>query len=540
LNPNHLNLSKKFVLYGLALVSLTIILVNFATYRWYKTTIMQELSFKPLFIAKTGALLMSGEEFRTAFTQQPMDYRQSFRLMEILYQIRNQNNRAAIVSLYAVRAKHIRELMNTELQNLFGEIEPDSAHYALFEKAISGTDGEISPPYPTSRGLFISAFVPIRDRQKQVLGLIEVAYPADLTERLWQERKARLTLAYIIGFLVTFLVSIVAARRISRPIRNLTEAIRRLEQGDSAYPLNLGSSDEIGRLGQTFHSMRETINLQRQALESQRDELIVSQGELEFLNRSLDQEVERKTLELRQALAELQETQRQLIQNEKMASIGKLAGGIAHEINTPLAVILARAGLLLALAEDIPLPSEVCGDIEAIRNQSLRISKIIKSLLDYSRQKQSLKEPLDLNELAESCLLLAGESIRQKNIQVASEFQPDLPKIPGDRLRLEIVMINLIKNAVDAAPPGGRIVIMTGLAGVEARLVRLRISDSGSGILPEHLNKIFDPFFTTKEVGEGTGLGLYICYAIIDEHRGRIDVVSTPGVGTTFTVDLPR
>ena len=228
-----------------------------------------------------------------------------------------------------------------------------------------------------------------------------------------------------------------------------------------------------------------------------------------------------------------------------MASVGELAGGIAHEINTPLGVIVTRIGYLLSVVREENPESEIVEDLEAVYRQAIRISKIIRSLLDYSRQKSKPRRPVAVAELLAGCLELVAERI-SPGIEVASSFPPDLPNILVDRDRIEFVFLNLIHNAIDAMPEGGRLTIRGRRCDLrrcpeEERVegVALSVSDTGCGITPENLQKIFDPFFTTKAPGRGTGLGLYISYEIINEHRGELTVESAPGTGSTFTVTLP-
>ncbi len=232
---------------------------------------------------------------------------------------------------------------------------------------------------------------------------------------------------------------------------------------------------------------------------------------------------------------ELEDAQQQLIQSEKLASMGLLAAGVAHEINNPLANILMYAYLL---KRDIQEKKPNIEDIDIIIEQTEITSKIVQDLLEFSRQERSEMSLIRINDLICKALdMLENQLIIDSNMDVAKRLRPDIPDIRGDANKLSRAFFNLILNAYQAMPDGGKLILSTT---EENGFVKITISDTGIGIPREHLNKIFDPFFTTKPIGGGTGLGLSVVHGIIEEHNGNIMVKSRVGSGTTFTIKLPK
>jgi len=223
----------------------------------------------------------------------------------------------------------------------------------------------------------------------------------------------------------------------------------------------------------------------------------------------------------------------QLLQAEKLSSIGLFAAGIAHEVNTPLAGISSYAQILLKEAREDDPNREILRKIEA---QSFRASEIINNLLNFARVSESDVKSVKLNSLMNETFSLLEHSFKAANIDVDMELDASLPATIGNGSRLQQVFMNLFVNARDAMPEGGRLSVRT--AARNSQLV-VEIRDTGEGISPEAIQQIYDPFFTTKPVGKGTGLGLAVSYGIVQEHSGRIAVDSRPGEGTTFTIHLP-
>jgi signal transduction histidine kinase len=219
-----------------------------------------------------------------------------------------------------------------------------------------------------------------------------------------------------------------------------------------------------------------------------------------------------------------------------------VASGIAHEINNPLGIILNRIECMEVEAAQLRLSDEQQRDLLAIRTQADRISRITKSMLALSRGSATVLKPMDLNCVLRSCIEASKERAATKGVSIEAELAPGLPPIMGDRDRIETVMLNLINNAIDAAedgiPPGLVTVRSEGCPGKEGNLVAVRISDTGPGIPEEMLGRIFDPFFTTKDEGQGTGLGLFLSYGIVADHRGRLEI-NNGRRGAVATISLP-
>ncbi|MBU2559376.1 HAMP domain-containing protein, partial [archaeon] len=286
----------------------------------------------------------------------------------------------------------------------------------------------------------------------------------------------------LVGGLV-FLVPPIA-RTMTNPLMQLVKGAGEIGRGRFDYRINVKTDDEIGELSLAFNKMAEDIDT----------------------------------------------AQKQLIQSEKMASLGQLSAGVAHEINNPLANISLNAQMLLQDVTD----EKVIGRLTKIENNVDRATRIVKSLLEFSRTPEFHPTLTDINELISKTLDIVEHEV--KRLEVIKKFQKELPPVPVDPNQLQQVIMNMITNAAQAMPGGGTLTLRTEKIG---DIVEIEIRDTGDGISGENLTKIFDPFFTTKKVGKGTGLGLSISYRIIEKHGGYIDVDSEPGKGTSFTIKLP-
>jgi two-component system NtrC family sensor kinase len=231
----------------------------------------------------------------------------------------------------------------------------------------------------------------------------------------------------------------------------------------------------------------------------------------------------------------------QLIQSEKLAALGKMAAGIAHEINNPLAVIGEKAGWMKDLLNEEEFQesancNEYRNSLEKIEKHVERARKITHNMLGFARRMEPHLDDVEINSVLDQTVELLANHARLSNIEIAKYYQSDLPVIASDQSQLQQVFLNLINNAIDAIGTDGRIEITTDL--MNGHIIT-HIKDNGQGIPKEQQRRIFDPFFSTKPSGRGTGLGLSISYGIIDKMGGKISFVSEPGQGTTFTVQLP-
>jgi hypothetical protein len=240
---------------------------------------------------------------------------------------------------------------------------------------------------------------------------------------------------------------------------------------------------------------------------------------------------ERKRVE-----GELAHQREMLHQNEKLTALGTLAAGIAHEMNNPLGIITTRIEVMLLDAQQQRLPEQVIEDLDVLHRASHRVARIAASLRSFARHSPGEQVPLDLNAVVEESLQLMRKPLAADNVEIEARLTPHLPWMLGDAATLHQVLMNLLTNAREAMPGGGRVRLQTGRA-ERAGWIELVVTDSGGGIPAEELSKIFDPFFTTKATG--TGLGLSVTYGIVQDHGGTIDVSSEPGAGTTFVVSFP-
>lgn len=246
---------------------------------------------------------------------------------------------------------------------------------------------------------------------------------------------------------------------------------------------------------------------------------------------------------IKRAYQELKEAQEQIVQTEKLASLGKLAATIAHEINNPIAVVLTYIRLMIKLIDKNRFSPERLEDISrylvTMESETSRCGEVVKNLLAFSRQDKVTIESHSIAEIIDRTLILIAHDLEMKGIQLKKIIEPDLPKIQCDFKLIQQALLNLIYNASDAMQKGGTLTIAGNKRVGTERFLDVMISDTGCGIAENDKEKIFDPFFTTKEEGKGVGLGLSVVYGIITRHNGTIEVKSKPGKGSTFTVSLP-
>ncbi len=297
-----------------------------------------------------------------------------------------------------------------------------------------------------------------------------------------------------------------------RPVKALIDGTHRVAGGDLDYRLPVRSEDELGDLARSFNQMTAKV--------------AGVQGEIE-------EQVRRKT-------AELERVHKTLLRNEKLASIGKLAATVAHEINNPLFGILTYARLVLReiQKQDFPQRDELVEQLQTIEHESKRCGDLVKNLLTFSRQTPSHREPNDLNTIVRRAVLLVKHKLDMQSVELRENLAEGLPPVDCDANQIQQVVLVLLVNASEAMPKGGSIEVATEFdAATEQGAVRVK--DTGSGIPADVLGRIFDPFFTTKEDQNRTGLGLAVARSIVEQHAGEITVRSQEGEGTEFRVTLP-
>jgi two-component system NtrC family sensor kinase len=349
---------------------------------------------------------------------------------------------------------------------------------------------------------YITAYEPIEDIFGQRAGML---YVGVLEVKYADVRRKALTvfiLMTVAGMALAIGLGYVIATKSSRPVQQLIKASVQVSQGNLSPEIGPISRSEIGVLQRTFMEMLKSIQ--------ERDKRQKAESEIK------------------------------LQQSEKQASIGKLAGGVAHEINNPLTGIFTFTHMLLRRKD---IPEDVRSDLETIAQETERVRKIVKGLLDFSRQIELDRELTDVNRLIRHTVSLVENQALIKGVSLNFEPGGGLPMVTLDRNQMQSVLLNIIINALDATDPGGSITVTSGI-GVSTshpgqKGIEILCTDTGCGIPPENLNRLFDPFFTTKEVGHGTGLGLSVSYGIVERHGGTIWVQSKVGKGSTFKVWLP-
>jgi two-component system NtrC family sensor kinase len=360
---------------------------------------------------------------------------------------------------------------------------------------------------------------------QKVLGVLEITYSlAEIDRTLRQDS---ITIAgFSIGFVIAaaLFVGIFIQRMIYIPLKDLEMGSKRLSAGNLRELIPVRSRDEFGHLASSFNGMMLALRS--------------SELELQEWNRTLELKVEKKT-------GELQIAEAKAAHAEKLASVGLLAAGIAHELNSPLTGILTFSHIL---RKKMSAESQEAQDLDLVIRETKRCSSIIKRLLDFAREKKPEKKHVDINQLVRETEQLVRHSASFHDIEISMELDDALPRVRIDPDQLKQVFMNILVNAQDAIGDKGRITVRSRRLPPQSAspsgqasgpMLEVSFTDTGSGIPEENLSKIFDPFFTTKEIGKGTGLGLAVTYGIVQAHGGRIDVASIAGKGTTFGIQIP-
>jgi two-component system, NtrC family, sensor kinase len=362
-------------------------------------------------------------------------------------------------------------------------------------------------------------------KETSVLGVLDIVYSLDEIDR-----KVKTGTLAIAGFSLGFIAIVAAAvgfflhRMIYLPLRDLESGAYRLATGNLDQPIPVRSADEFGKLATSFNAMTQALRK--------------SQDELRDWAHTLEQKVEKRTQELHHAQAET-------MRGEKLASVGLLASGVAHELNNPLTGILTFSHLL---RQKMPENSQDAEDMDLVIRETKRCAAIIKRLLDFAREKHPEKKFTNLNQVIEDTVRIVERPAHLRDIEISLDLDRTLPPIWIDADQIKQVIMNMLVNAQHAIEEKGSITIRTRCSpqprapaqGIEpVPMVEMSFVDTGCGIPQKDLRRIFDPFFTSKEVGKGTGLGLSVSHGIVEAHGGLIEVESTVGEGSTFRVLLP-
>ncbi|MCP4400719.1 MAG: HAMP domain-containing protein [bacterium] len=394
--------------------------------------------------------------------------------------------------------------------------------------------------------------------QREISGIAMVGISFErVTESLREIQRQVLQLALFVMVLAV-IVARLLLNTISRPIRKLAEGTHRIARGELSREVQIAFPREIGELAEAFNQMMHDLSSSRKELERWT-------GTLENRVQERTQEIEQKNQRLTELVEKMKKIQEQLVHSEKMASLGQLVAGIAHEINNPVNFISSNVRPLKGYISDMKslileyerqsdasseafecikrLKSEIEFDflvddlddlIEDVENGAIRIKRIVQDLRNFSRLDEAELKTIDIHESLDTTLNLLGH-IYGNRIVVHKEYG-NIPAVECYAGQLNQVFMNLLANAGQAIPRAGKVWIETSC---DESSLCIAIRDDGKGIPEEALPKIFDPFFTTKDVGEGTGLGLSISYGIIEKHQGEIMVESEPGKGTQFSLKIP-
>lgn len=370
-----------------------------------------------------------------------------------------------------------------------------------------------------------SAGCHVGESQQSTLGVVDVIYSLDEIDRRIRAsatRIAELSLAFVL--LAAVCVGALVHRLVYTPLRDLEDGAKRLAAGNLDQSIPVRSADELGQVASSFNTMTAAL---RQ-----------SQAELRESARTLEQKVEERTLQLRAAEAEAH-------QSDKLAAVGLLASGVAHEINNPLTGVLTFSHLI---RQKMPDGSADAEDMDLVIRETRRCASIVRRLLDFARQKAPEMRFADLNAVILDVARFIERSAHLHNTAMTIDLDPDLPQVWIDEDQIKQVIMNILVNAQHATESGGSIAIRSrrhptplspepGAAPID--MIEVSVVDTGCGIPDDDLQRIFDPFFTSKDVGKGTGLGLSVSHGIVKAHGGTIRVESAVGRGSTFRVYLP-
>jgi len=354
----------------------------------------------------------------------------------------------------------------------------------------------------------------------KTLGFLDMNVSLATTDQSVAESRRLVWLYTILAILGVALVSAAFVRHtLHGPLSELMKGTKQIGAGALGYQIHLGPRQgELTELATSFNTMSSQLKEAR--------------NEINAWNQSLKDRVDEKTRELTGAHEEMSRV-------ERMASIGKLAAVVAHEINNPLAGILTYAKLLKKRAAKEPVVNrESIEMLDLIESESRRCGEIVRNLMTFGRPSSMNYEPADLNSVIDRCVRLVQHQLVLKNIELHLNLAQQLSAVRCDPGQIEQVLLALVMNAIDAMPNGGTLTLATRKA-ASGSDVQVEVRDDGVGMPPEILKNMFEPFFTTKERGRGLGLGLAISRQIVERHQGRIEVKSEPGRGTQFTITLP-
>ena len=381
----------------------------------------------------------------------------------------------------------------------------------VYDSVLSGGRRYVGEAFVVN-ALYISAYEPIRDIDNNIIGILYVGVLEQPFEDILKNTLAIFLGIALLGIVLIITVAVNQAKRISTPLKKIENAANNIAEGNYNQTITVHAAREIEHLAASLNQMAK--ELERKKLE------------IEEWGNTLEKKVLERTEEIKKIHS-------QLFRSEKLASLGKLAAGVAHEINNPLTGILTNSSLLL---DDLEKADPRREDVEVIVKETIRCREIVKRLLDFARQTKPQKQLININSIIENIILLVRNQTSFRNIVIQKELSENIPDVMADRDQIQQVFVNIIINSSEAMAGGGSLTIESKLA-EQSDSILIRFTDTGPGIPDDIKEKIFDPFFTTKE--QGTGLGLSISYGIIEQHGGDISIESKRGEGTKFTIRLP-
>jgi two-component system NtrC family sensor kinase len=393
---------------------------------------------------------------------------------------------------------------------------PEPKKWKIYKSPKDYTALKLIEPIYNEKSCYTAA-CHVHDRNKKILGFVEAEISLSILD-VAQFRQGLALTGYVFIFfiVISILIGIILYKLVTKPINELAMGMKRVSEGDLDYRVSIMSKDEIGMLCDAFNSMTSDLKKTKEKLEQ--------------WSKRLEEEVAKKTEEIRK-------TQEGLLQTEKLASLGRMAAGVAHEINNPLTGIVTFAHLL---KRKFPEGSPEAEDLNIIIEQADRCASIIKNLLTFARTAPSEKNLVNINDILSRTIHLVKNQEKFFNIKLDINMDESMLITHGNASQFQQIFLNMLLNAADAMNERGTITVATRRKKEDNKaFIEIEFTDTGCGIKDEDMPKLFEPFFTTKPVDKGTGLGLSVSYGIIKNLGGNIKVKSKVGEGTSFFITLP-